>query len=656
VSRRAWLLLGAAALAIAGVLAYAFGFWGPARHVPVAEAYTVVANLDDFFDPQVLRIPVGTDVEFESRGQNPHTVTADDGSFDSGTLVHGDEFSHRFDQPGVYAFTCILHGKAGGIGMTGVIVVGDVPLPSKPDSAFGVGPGRETAPPATGTTIRVPADEPTIQAAVNASAPGDLVLIAPGEYHEAVLVRTPFLTIRGEDRNTTILDGELKRPNGIAVIEADGVAIENLTARHYALNGFYWRDVFGYRGSYLTAYANGDYGVYAFGSQYGRIEHSYASGHPDSGFYIGQCKPCHAVIDDVISVENGLGYSGTNAGGDLAIVNSVWSNNMAGLVPNTLDGEGLAPQEGALIAGNDVSGNNRLDVPAKHYPYAVWGIGIVVAGGRDNDIRQNLVTGHATYGIAVMPIIDEQFWTSGGNSVTNNWIRDSRVADLAFGGPGGGRDCFRGNDHTTSMPPGLESVMGCGVPFGSVGGGALDVTIGSLLTRYIETFDDRYPHGDWRSWPAPEPQPAMSDATAAPAQAAIPETAVPGAYEIRQIPAVRLINSITEEPKEVMIMAIPLDNTPWGLVLGLYGYVFPLVLLAAWISIALWDLTRREDLSSRRRLTWMAVVLVVPFVGPVLYFAFGRTAIPRSTWLMLIVGGLVVYVGLAAIAALIGAG
>ncbi|HZM73929.1 MAG TPA: PLDc N-terminal domain-containing protein [Candidatus Polarisedimenticolia bacterium] len=652
--RRTRLLLGLAAVGIAGVLAYVYGWRGPARHVPGAEAYTVVANLDDFFDPQVLRVAVGTEVEFESRGQNPHTVTADDGSFDSGTLVHGDEFSHRFDRPGVYAFTCILHGKAGGIGMTGVVVVGDVPLPSKPGAAFGVGPGRETAPTGTGATIRVPADEPTIQAAVNASAPGDLVLVAPGEYHESVLVRTPFLTIRGEDRNTTILDGELKRPNGIAVIEADGVAIENLTARHYALNGFYWRDVFGYRGSYLTAYANGDYGVYAFGSRYGRFEHSYASGHPDSGFYIGQCKPCYAVIDDVESAENGLGYSGTNAGGDLAIVNSRWHDNMAGLVPNTLDSEGLAPQAGALIKWNRVYGNNRLDVPAKHYPYAVWGIGIVIAGGRDNEVRENVVVDHATYGIAVMPIIDEQFWTSGGNTVRDNSVSHSGVADLAFGGPGGGRDCFIGNQHDTSMPPGLESVMGCGVPFGRLGGGGLDVTIGSLLTRYIETFDDSYPHGDWKTWPAPKGQTQMPDALTAGATPAVPETAVPGAYV--QLNRDNEAILLDPQPREVTIMAIPLDNTPWGLVLGLYGYVFPLVLLAVWISIALWDLTRREDLTSRRRLTWIAVVLVVPFLGPVLYFALGRTAIPRSTWLMLVVGGLVVYLGLAAAAALLAAG
>jgi plastocyanin len=653
-SRRAWLGVGVVALLAVGIALLSDK--SQTGGGDEQGAYEVIANLDDFFDPQVLRVPVGTAVEFRNFGQNPHNVTADDGSFASDTLQHGDEFKVSFDKPGVYAFNCSLHGGPGGIGMSGTVVVGDVPLPARPDAAFGVGPGREAPPAQPGSTIRVPADQPTIQAAVDASEPGDLVLVAPGEYHEAVLVRTPFLTIRGEDRNSTILDGELKRPNGIAVVEADGVAIENLTARHYGLNGFYWRNVNGYRGSYLTAYANGDYGVYAFGSQWGRIEHSYASGHPDSGFYIGQCKPCHAVIDDVISVENGLGYSGTNAGGDLAIVNSTWSNNMAGIVPNTLDAEGLAPQEGALIAGNEVFDNNRLDVPAKHYPYATWGMGIVVAGGRDNEIRDNAVTVHATYGIAVMPIVDEQFWTSGGNTIRDNYVRESGVADLAFGGPGGGRDCFRNNDHETSMPPGLESVAGCGVPFGRLGGGGLDVTIGSLLTRYIETFDDRYPHGDWRTWPAPASAPSgMADPTGVPAAPALPEVAVPGPYTVAR----SYIDDYAPPEavsREVTIMAIPLDNTPWGLVLGLYGYVFPLMLLAAWLSIALWDLTRRDDLASRRRLTWMAVVLIVPFIGPVLYFALGRTAIPRATWLMLTLGGLVVYLLLAVVAALLGAG
>jgi hypothetical protein len=65
------------------------------------------------------------------------------------------------------------------------------------------------------------------------------------------------------DRNGVVLDGEFRRTNGIRVLGADSVTIENMTARRYVLNGFYWTGVDGYRGSYLTAYNDGDYGIYA---------------------------------------------------------------------------------------------------------------------------------------------------------------------------------------------------------------------------------------------------------------------------------------------------------------------------------------------------------------------------------------------------------
>ena len=71
---------------------------------------------------------------------------------------------------------------------------------------------------------------------------------------------TPELTIRGLDRNEVILDGEFELDNGIRVLGAGGVAVENMTARNYTFNGFFWTGVDGYRGSYLTAYRNGDYG------------------------------------------------------------------------------------------------------------------------------------------------------------------------------------------------------------------------------------------------------------------------------------------------------------------------------------------------------------------------------------------------------------
>src|SRR5487761_1893149 len=195
-------------------------------------------------------------------------------------------------------------------------------------AAYGVCPrnarlrSAETTPPAQfAAVIHVPTDAPTIQAAVNTAQANDLILVAPGVYHEAVIVCTADITIRGEDRNATVLDGQSHLTNGFYVL-ADNVIIENMTAHHYIGNGFYWAYQTGYRGSYLTAYDNGDYGIYAFGSRHGEFDHSYASGGPDSGFYIGQCFPYDAIINDVKSEWNGLGYSGTNAGGNLLLENS----------------------------------------------------------------------------------------------------------------------------------------------------------------------------------------------------------------------------------------------------------------------------------------------------------------------------------------------
>lgn len=642
---RRWLILVLAVGALGVGLFVALGSGGPGGE----EKYVTIGGRDDFFQPEVLRVEVGATVEWHLVGRNPHTITADDGSFDSGILEPGEEFEHTYDKPGVYTFTCTLHGTKGadgraGLGMTGTIVVGDAPLTA--GDGEGVGPGREPVPTEAGTTIRVPADEPTIQAAVDQAKPGDLVLVAAGVYPESVLVTTPYVTIRGEDRNATILDGELKRTNGIHVAEADGVAVENMTARHYLLNGFYWTGVNGYRGSYLTAYANGDYGIYAFRSVWGRFEHSYASGSPDSGFYIGECLPCHAVIDDVISVGSGLGYSGTNAGGDLWIINSEFAYNGAGIAPNTLDSEQLAPQRRATIAGNSVHDNGTTIVPTKRLEVPTSGAGILIAGGRGNVIEGNAVADNSIFGIVLLPNLDDNLWLTRNNVVRGNDVRRSGQADLALGGVSTKGDCFEGNAHSTSIPPHIESFASCDLPAGA--GGDLGPTM-TLLAKFMAALGGHYEPGDWKTSPQPPDQPQMPSAATAPVVLAVPETAVPGPHVVRSLEATLAAASPSGSiRKEFTIMSIPLG--PLGsTILGLYAYVLPLALYAAWIAIALWDLIRRE-LSNNRRIGWMALVLAVPLIGPIAYFGFGGSPIPSSVRWFLVAGGMAIYLGIAVLA------
>jgi parallel beta helix pectate lyase-like protein/phospholipase D-like protein len=522
-----------------------------------------------------------------------------------------------------------------------------------------VGPGRETPPSLPGDTVLVPQDAATIQEAVDMAEPGGLVLISPGVYREEIVVATPFLTIRGFDRNETVLDGGFELSNGIRVSEADGVAIENLTARNYLQNGFLWSSVFGYRGSYLTAYNDGAYGLFAYDSVYGQFDHSYASGHPDSGFSIGQCQPCHAVVTDVLAENNALGYSGTNAGGSLFIVNSEWRNNRAGIVPNTLDREALAPQRDAVIAGNWVHDNNNAAAPADALQYPLFGNGIAVTGGRGNLVTQNLVENQVNFGIAILPGPDENFWLSESNRVRDNLVRSSGDADLALGAPAAGGDCFSGNDFSTSLPAAIEWRNGCDSWSRSMAGGSLGVSIGPL-TRFLEANSGALEVGDWRTQPDPPPLETMPGAAQAPPAPATPrfpgepQGAVPQRVQIRDARTLDVPASSTVS-QEVTVLGFPLATGWWGILIGLYAYALPLILYSAWISIALWDLVRQDAVPNRVRIAWMAGVIAVPLLGPLGYYAFGRSPIQRSLRVMLVAGGLAIYVVLAAIGVAAGA-
>lgn len=71
------------------------------------------------FDPAELEVPAGTEVTWTNRDQAPHTVTADGGAFDSGSLEPGDSFSVSVEGNGPVTYACTIHPE-----MTGTIVVG----------------------------------------------------------------------------------------------------------------------------------------------------------------------------------------------------------------------------------------------------------------------------------------------------------------------------------------------------------------------------------------------------------------------------------------------------------------------------------------------------------------------------------------------------
>jgi plastocyanin len=79
------------------------------------------------FEPTTVEIPVGGTVSWQNTGVTAHTATAvgedrttPTGTFDSGDVVGTGTFSHTFDEPGAFTYTCTIHGGE----MVGLVEVG----------------------------------------------------------------------------------------------------------------------------------------------------------------------------------------------------------------------------------------------------------------------------------------------------------------------------------------------------------------------------------------------------------------------------------------------------------------------------------------------------------------------------------------------------
>ncbi len=101
------------------LLAFACGGSSGGSQSGGAGKATTVTIKNLAFQPDHVEIKAGQTVTWRfDDSSTPHSVTAADGSFDSGTKTAG-QFSHRFDKPGTYDYTCTVHPQQ----MRGTVVV-----------------------------------------------------------------------------------------------------------------------------------------------------------------------------------------------------------------------------------------------------------------------------------------------------------------------------------------------------------------------------------------------------------------------------------------------------------------------------------------------------------------------------------------------------
>ncbi len=143
--------------------------------------------------PRHIDVLVGDTVKWTNDSVRTHTVTADDGSFDSGRFGVGGTYTRMFDGTGVWAYHCVLHPSIRGDVAVHRLLLSAPATPATPNRAFpltgraaldGGGPvtieadrGAGFAPVATAT----PAADGTFVASVLPTASATYRAVAGGE-------------------------------------------------------------------------------------------------------------------------------------------------------------------------------------------------------------------------------------------------------------------------------------------------------------------------------------------------------------------------------------------------------------------------------------------------------------------------------------------
>ena len=82
----------------------------------------IVYMYDKYFDPSTITISPGQKVIWINKGELDHTVTSNNGYFDSGRVHPGSRMSYTFTKPGTYSYKCTIHSLML-FGMTGKVIV-----------------------------------------------------------------------------------------------------------------------------------------------------------------------------------------------------------------------------------------------------------------------------------------------------------------------------------------------------------------------------------------------------------------------------------------------------------------------------------------------------------------------------------------------------
>jgi hypothetical protein len=347
---------------------------------------------------------------------------------------------------------------------------------------FGIALSVPAAAAATGGSTIVVHPGQSIQAAVNHAQPGDTVLVKPGVYHQAVLIHTDGVTLRGSGDflgGTVIkppasaphnLCNTFFGPTGVCVFAKqvnpkNGKVITpvyNDTVTGLYVTGFKGNGVFGY-GTYgltvqrVAAVNNEAYGISRFESTKTVFANDLAVGSDEAGFYVGDSPNAATVVRDNRAVGNEFGVFIRHARGVTVMNNRITGNCQGVLVLD--DGE-PGGAGNAVIQSNSVFRNNKFCAKNEETPVDLQGGGILLLGATQTNVTSNSLEGNQgqklnSGGIVVASAAsltggsDPQF-----DTIARNTAYRDKPADLLWDGSGSNVN-FIGNHCAKSIPGGL---------------------------------------------------------------------------------------------------------------------------------------------------------------------------------------------------------
>ncbi len=169
--------------------------------------------------------------------------------------------------------------------------------------------------------INVPADQPTIQAGIDAASNGDEVVVAPGTYNEVINFIGKAITLRSSDGvDVTTIDGTGLNSSVVKCVSGEGAGT--------VLDGF------------TITNGHGESGIHPDGTVGGGVQIL------DSSPVITNC---HIVANSVTAQGGGL----YNAGGDPIVSNCMFFNNQASGGGAIRDGAGNGVITNCIFDGNN---------------------------------------------------------------------------------------------------------------------------------------------------------------------------------------------------------------------------------------------------------------------------------------------------------------